>query len=88
MEASPARVSIAFAEFCRGDSSLTPSSALRRFLFAVSARPMETVRAGAVSFSWEEAAEYPCQHNAAVVRPAEAGPLCEALAGPDGGPRL
>jgi hypothetical protein len=78
-EASSARVSIAFAESCRGDSPLTPSSAVRRFSFAVSARLMETVRARAVIFSWEEAAEYPCQHNAAVARPTEAGPLCEAL---------
>jgi len=28
---------------------------------------------------WEEAAEYPCQHNAAVARSMEEGPLSEAL---------
>jgi hypothetical protein len=51
IEASSARIPIAFAEFCRGDSSLTSSSAVRTFFFAVSVRPMETVRARAVIFS-------------------------------------
>ena len=78
IEASSARVSIAFAESCRGDSPLTPGSAVRRFSLAVTARPIETVRARAAIFSWRDPAEYPCQHNAAVARSMDAGPRCEA----------
>ena len=76
IEASSARVSIAFAEFCKGDSPLTPGSAVRRFSFAVSGRPIETVRARAVIPNRKDAAEYPCQHSAAVAQRTDAGPRC------------